>query len=132
VVITVGGEALVGRKVLAMEGDVEAEGEDFRTEDEDQTSMREALVERPGMDRVPVISLIRQIMFLLMVCFGLVRVDRMLLVEIEATKGTAAVQTLVAKLVITVIIMPEDLFQTIMQILWLPMGMVGMLPMSQD
>jgi hypothetical protein len=128
----VDGVVLVGRMVMpAMEEGMEAEEEVFTRDAEGQTSMREALVERLGMDLVPAMSVSKPIMYLLMMFSGLARVDRMLVVEIEITKVTITVQTLIAILVITVISMLEDLFQITMQISWLAMGMVCMLPMSQ-
>jgi hypothetical protein len=123
---------LVGRMVMpAMEEGVEAEEEVFTRDAEGQTSMREALVERLVIDLGPAMALIKSTMCLLMVSSEPDRVDRMLAGASAITKDTTNGQMLVANLGTTVISMLEDLFQITMQISWLAMGMVCMLPMSQ-
>jgi hypothetical protein len=124
--------ALDGRMGMrAMEEGVEAEGEASSREAEGQISMRAALVEQPVMVMGQARVLIKVTMCSLMVFFEPGRVDHMLAGTTAISKVTTTGQMLGANLGTMVTSMLEDLFQIIMQISCLPMGVVGMLPMSQ-
>jgi hypothetical protein len=122
---------VVLRAKKEMEVAVEAEGVAFRMEAGAQTTMKEVPAELLVMDLVPAMVVIKGIMFLLMEFFEPDREGNIPAAAIGIITGITIVQMLVGITVTMVTIMLDVLFQLATQVIWLAMGMVGMLPMFQ-
>jgi hypothetical protein len=116
---------------MEMEEAVVAVGEVCRMVAGVPTFMWEARVELRVMDFVPAMVVIKGIMFLLMEFFEPDREGNIPAAAIGIITGITIVQMLVGITVTMVTIMLDVLFQLAMQVIWLAMGMVGMLPMFQ-